>query len=126
MLIGLGVRDVVLIEGLDLAFGPGLTALTGETGAGKSIILHALGLAACSTAWSAWRAARERAAVLQVEVGRSDDEAEELALRLSELDRLDPREAEEAALAEERALLGAAEKTLADIAAAADHLRGEG
>src|SRR5271170_1392282 len=45
MLIGLGVRDVVLIERLDLAFGPGLTALTGETGVGKSIILDALGLA---------------------------------------------------------------------------------
>src|ERR1700742_3401783 len=45
MLIGLGVRDVVLIERLDLAFGPGLTALTGETGVGKSIILYFLGLA---------------------------------------------------------------------------------
>src|SRR5436305_11986228 len=45
MLIGLGIRDVVLIESLDLAFGAGLTALTGETGAGKSIILDALGLA---------------------------------------------------------------------------------
>ena len=32
MLIGLGVRDVVLIETLDLSVGPGLTALTGETG----------------------------------------------------------------------------------------------
>ena len=240
MLIGLGVRDVVLIESLDLAFGPGLTALTGETGAGKSIILDALGLAigcradaalvrrgaaqgsataifapgadhavwsildekglsfapdedlvlrrtvssdgrsrafvndqaasvgvlrelgamlievhgqhetvglldpathrllldafgtlgpepaACASAWSAWRAARERASALGAEMRRSDDEAEELALRLSELDRLDPRDAEESVLAEERALLGAAEKTLADIAAAADHLRGEG
>src|ERR1041384_1172820 len=45
MLIGLGIRDVVLIESLDLSFGPGLTALTGETGAGKSIILDAMGLA---------------------------------------------------------------------------------
>ncbi|MDP3173016.1 MAG: hypothetical protein Q8M88_01105, partial [Phenylobacterium sp.] len=39
MLIGLWIRDVVLIEALDLSIGQGLTALTGETGAGKSIIL---------------------------------------------------------------------------------------
>jgi len=236
MLIGLGVRDVVLIERLDLAFGPGLTALTGETGAGKSIILDALGLAlgkraeaslvrrgaaqasataifapgpehavwslldekglaytpdedlvlrrtlsadgrsrafvndqpvsvgvlrelagqlvevhgqhetvglldpathrplldafgalapelaACAEAWSTWRAARERAQALREEIGRSDQEAEELALRMTELDRLDPREGEEVDLAMERALLGAAEKTLADVAAAAEQL----
>jgi DNA repair protein RecN (Recombination protein N) len=45
MLTGLSIRDVVLIEALDLGFGPGLSALTGETGAGKSILLDALGLA---------------------------------------------------------------------------------
>jgi DNA repair protein RecN (Recombination protein N) len=234
MLIGLGVRDVVLIERLDLAFGPGLTALTGETGAGKSIILDALGLAtgrradaglvrmgaeqasataifapgaghavwaileergfgcapdedlvlrrtlardgrsrafvndqpatvavlrelaalllevhgqhetvglldaathrplldafgglapelaACAEAWSRWRSARERAEALSAAAGRSAEEAAELSAHLAELDRLDPREGEEQALADERALLGAAEKTIADIAAAAD------
>ena len=236
MLIGLSIRDVVLIETLDLAIGPGLTALTGETGAGKSIILDALGLAtgaradaglvrrgasqaqataifaperehpvwaylddkglgyaldedlvlrrqlsadgrsrafvndqaasvgvlrdlgamllevhgqhetvgmldarthrplldafgglraeaaACAQAWSGWRAAREKADSLREAASRSAADAEELTLRLAELDRLDPRDGEETALAEQRALLGAAEKTLADIAAARDAL----
>jgi DNA repair protein RecN (Recombination protein N) len=236
MLIGLAIRDVVLIETLDLAIGPGLTALTGETGAGKSIILDALGLAtgaradaglvrrgaaqaqataifalaadhpvwayledkglggapdedlvlrrqlsadgrsrafvndqaasvgvlrelgamllevhgqhetvglldarthrplldafgslvgeaaACMDAWSAWRAARERAQALRDQSLRATADIEELTLRLGELDRLDPRVGEETILAGERALLGASEKTLADIAAARDHL----
>ncbi|MFN3583143.1 DNA repair protein RecN [Phenylobacterium sp.] len=232
MLIGLQIRDVVLIETLDLSIGPGLTALTGETGAGKSIILDALGLAtgmradaglvrrgaaqAVATAifapapdhpvWALldekglsyardedlvlrrslsadgrsrafvndqatgvgvlkelgerllevhgqhetvglldarthrplldafggleplaaevaarhrdWRAARERVEALRADVARAAAETEELTFRLSELDRLDPREGEETQLAEERALLGSAEKALADIAAA--------
>ena len=45
MLIGLSIRNVVLIERLDIGFDRGLCALTGETGAGKSILLDALGLA---------------------------------------------------------------------------------
>ncbi len=45
MLTALAIRDVVLIEALDLDFGRGLGVLTGETGAGKSILLDALGLA---------------------------------------------------------------------------------
>ena len=239
MLIGLGIRDVVLIETLDLSIGPGLTALTGETGAGKSIILDALGLAvgaraeaglvrqgksqAVATAvfapppghsvwaylddkgvafeadedlvlrrqlsadgrsrafvndqavsvavlrelgemlievhgqhetvglldsrthrplldlyagcagqaadvafaWSAWRDAVKAAEALRADLAQSLAEREELALRLAELDRLDPRPGEETELAEERALLGAAEKTLSDIAAASDALGGE-
>jgi len=237
MLIGLGIRDVVLIEGLDLSISPGLTALTGETGAGKSIILDALGLAvgaradaglvrrgasqavataifaltpghavwpyldekglsyerdedlvlrrslsvdgrsrafvndqatsvgvlkdlgalllevhgqhetvglldprthrplldafglvntaAVASAWSAWRAARERAEALRDQAGRAASEIEDITLRLAELDRLAPREGEETELAEERALLGAAEKALADIASAREALGGD-
>jgi DNA repair protein RecN (Recombination protein N) len=45
MLTQLSIRDVVLIEALDLDFAAGLGVLTGETGAGKSILLDALGLA---------------------------------------------------------------------------------
>ncbi|WP_296595049.1 DNA repair protein RecN [Phenylobacterium sp.] len=240
MLIGLQIRDVVLIEALDLSIGPGLTALTGETGAGKSIILDALGLAtgargdaglvrrgagqavataafapapdhpvwdlledkglayakdedlvlrrtlsadgrsrafvndqatgvgvlkelgeallevhgqhetvglldarthrplldaygaldgqgaAVGAAWKTWREARERVDQLRAEVARSAAETEELTFRLSELDRLDPREGEETELAEQRAVLGAAEKALADIAAARETFDGLG
>jgi DNA repair protein RecN (Recombination protein N) len=45
MLRQLAIRDVVLVERLELDFEPGLGVLTGETGAGKSILLDALGLA---------------------------------------------------------------------------------
>lgn len=45
MLTSLSIRDVVLISALDLDFSAGLGVLTGETGAGKSILLDSLGLA---------------------------------------------------------------------------------
>ena len=45
MLAALSIRDVVLIERLALSLNAGLCVLTGETGAGKSILLDALGLA---------------------------------------------------------------------------------
>ena len=44
MLVSLGIRNFVLIEDASLEFGPGLTALTGETGAGKTLLTQALGL----------------------------------------------------------------------------------
>ncbi|MFN3522154.1 MAG: DNA repair protein RecN [Phenylobacterium sp.] len=238
MLIGLWIRDVVLIEALDLSIGPGLTALTGETGAGKSIILDALGLAvgaradsglvrrgasqaavsavfapapdhpvwavleekgldyrtdedlilrrtlsadgrsrafvndqatsagvlreigerllevhgqhetvglldarthrplldafaglgphaaAVAARWKHWRAAQVRRDELAAQVAQAASEAEELSLRLAELDRLDPREGEETELAEARAVLGAAEKALGDIAGAREAFDG--
>jgi DNA repair protein RecN (Recombination protein N) len=43
MLRSLDIRDLLIIDRLDLAFQPGLNVLTGETGAGKSILLDALG-----------------------------------------------------------------------------------
>ncbi|MFG1186742.1 DNA repair protein RecN [Xanthobacter aminoxidans] len=45
MLATLSIRDIVLIEKLDLTLSEGLTVLTGETGAGKSILLDAVSLA---------------------------------------------------------------------------------
>jgi hypothetical protein len=41
----LSVRDLALIERLRITFEPGLNVLTGETGAGKSLLIDALGLA---------------------------------------------------------------------------------
>lgn len=45
MLARLSIRDIVLIERLDIEFAQGLAVLTGETGAGKSILLDAFALA---------------------------------------------------------------------------------
>ncbi len=45
MLTALSIRDIVLIDRLDLEFGPGLSVMTGETGAGKTILLDAFALA---------------------------------------------------------------------------------
>lgn len=45
MLAALSIRNIILIDRLDVEFAPGLSVLTGETGAGKSILLDALALA---------------------------------------------------------------------------------
>ena len=67
MLNTLSIRNVVLIDRLDVAFGPGLTVLSGETGAGKSIILDALGLAlGMRSARSLVRAGADQASVTAV------------------------------------------------------------
>ena len=44
MLVSLSVRDVVIIKNVELNFKNGFSTLTGETGAGKSILMDALGL----------------------------------------------------------------------------------
>ena len=73
MLQGLTIRDVVLIDRLDLAFRPGLCVLTGETGAGKSILLDALGLALGRRAEAGLvrAGAKEAAVAAEFAVGRN-------------------------------------------------------
>lgn len=239
MLTSLSIRDVVLVESLDLEVGEGLTVLTGETGAGKSIILDALGLAlgaraeaglvragakqaaatavfdaptdagllellseggfeveaggelilrrvvgadgrsrawindqpagvtalreigqrlvevhgqhetvglldprthrgmldtygrlesevsATAEAHRARRAAEDRLEQLKTAAAEAAAQVEDLTQTLAELDRLDPREGEEQSLADERALLGASEKAIADLASAREALGGD-
>ena len=239
MLTALSIRDVVLVDALDLEVEDGLTVLTGETGAGKSIILDALGLAlggrgdaglvrsgakqAVATAvftapddddlialiaergfdvspgedlilrrvlsadgrsrayvndqtagvaalreigarlvevhgqhetvglldWKTHRglldayggtspqlsavalaaerlkSAETRLASLRAAAADAAARSEEIALNLADLDALDPREDEETELAGERAILGAAEKAMADLADARTQLGGD-
>ena len=64
MLRQLAIHNIVLVERLELEFEPGLGVLTGETGAGKSILLDALGLALGARADSGLvRAGQESASV---------------------------------------------------------------
>src|SRR5206468_11181521 len=71
MLRQLAVHNIVLVERLELEFEPGLGVLTGETGAGKSILLDALGLAlGCRAETGLVRAGQETAAVsAELELG---------------------------------------------------------
>jgi len=62
MLARLAIRDIVLIDQLDLEFAAGLSILTGETGAGKSILLDALSLALGARAMARWCARGRRKA----------------------------------------------------------------
>ena len=45
MLVSINIRNYTLVESLEIEFSRGTTAITGETGAGKSLVLDALGMA---------------------------------------------------------------------------------
>jgi DNA repair protein RecN (Recombination protein N) len=86
MLTALAIRDVVLIESLDLDFGEGLGVLTGETGAGKSILLDALGLALGARADSALVRAGQAQASVSAGFDVASDHPALALLRDNELD----------------------------------------
>ena len=75
MLKQLSIRNFVLIDRLDIEFEPGMIALTGETGAGKSIVLDALGLALGARADSAAVRVGEKQADITAEFEVSDNAA---------------------------------------------------
>ena len=56
MLVALSIRDIVLIDHLDLSLARGLTIFTGETGAGKSIVLDSLNSRSALAATAGWSA----------------------------------------------------------------------
>ncbi len=89
MLQSLAIRDVVLIEALDLNFERGLVVITGETGAGKSILLDSLGLALGSRA--ATGLVRQGASQSSVMAAFDFDPVIADALRANDLDA-DPNE----------------------------------
>ncbi len=73
MLRQLAIQNVVLVERLELEFEPGLGVLTGETGAGKSILLDALGLALGTRADTGLVRAGEESATVSAEIELSPD-----------------------------------------------------
>ena len=80
MLRRLSLRDVVIVAELELELGPGFTVLTGETGAGKSILIDALQLALGQRA----EAAMVREGALRAEVSAEFDSPPALAAWLGE------------------------------------------
>ena len=85
MLTNLNIRNFAIVPELDLDFREGFTAITGETGAGKSILVDALGLLLGDRSDSAWVSPGAERAELAAEFSIENNEAASRWLRESEL-----------------------------------------
>ena len=96
MIEGLYIRNVALIDELQLEFSPGLNVLTGETGAGKSVILQSLGLALGERGSPSIVRAEHRTAKVQIALNPSA--ADSVWTYCTEAGLVDELDAEEALL----------------------------
>ena len=96
MIEGLYIRNVALIDELQLEFAPGLNVLTGETGAGKSVILQSLGLALGERGSPSIVRAEQRTAKVQIAISPSS--ADSVWTYCTEAALVDELDAEEALL----------------------------
>ena len=92
MLAELHIRNFALIDEISLSFGPGLTVLTGETGAGKSIIIDALQLALGARGSTDSIADGSASLVVEAIFSLSDSRTSACRQLLMELELLDPDE----------------------------------
>jgi len=83
MLTELRIRNLAIIDQLQLTFGPGLNILTGETGAGKSIIIDAVGLLLGDRAMAEW--VRAGAEMAEIEATFALPEDPDLEMQLQQL-----------------------------------------
>ena len=86
MLVNLNIIDLAVVDALDLDLEPGMSVLTGETGAGKSILLTALGLALGDRADSGYVRPNSKRAEINIEFDLTDAPAAKQWLLDKELD----------------------------------------
>lgn len=86
MLVQLHIRNFAIVPTLEQAFFPGFTAISGETGAGKSILVDALGLLLGARSDASWVRAGEERAELSAEFDLADNPEARTWLRARELD----------------------------------------
>jgi DNA repair protein RecN (Recombination protein N) len=86
MLRHLAIRDFAVVRAAELEFGPGLTVISGETGAGKSLLVDALGFLSGTRADSAMVRHGAERAELTAEFGLEDAPSADYWLRSQELD----------------------------------------